>query len=246
MRTLFAAVSLLVAGLAHAGNITYTIVDYPALQTDTPPSQNGALLPADGTDYVSGTITTDGKIGPLSATDMLSTSITLTTPRGIFACALDPQFPLCSGLSATEDALVLIPSGEFRFFASDTTRRYENMISYVGTRTYNQYLGVVSDSLMQQDPALWVYQLPLTDLITVATVNTQTVISGSWTVTNPAVLAGTNLIIQPGGALVFDPSVSGSAVTAVPEPSSECLLGCAAGIFLGIVVVKLGNGQKSQ
>jgi hypothetical protein len=56
---------------ARAGDITYSIIDYPAYETD---ALNGQQ------DTISGTIITDGTTGPLSATDIVGGTVTLTNP----------------------------------------------------------------------------------------------------------------------------------------------------------------------
>ncbi len=67
--TAFAAVA---ASNAWALNITYIIVNYPNSQ---------------GGDTVTGTITTDGTIGPLVTANILSASFTIVDPSGVYIAA---------------------------------------------------------------------------------------------------------------------------------------------------------------
>ena len=69
---LFSAVLLASVSNAWAGNITYNIVNYPAYETDST---------TDDIDTITGTIVTDGAIGPLAISDIVGGSFTLTNPE---------------------------------------------------------------------------------------------------------------------------------------------------------------------
>ncbi len=70
---LFAVVLLAAVSTAWAGNITYSIVNYPGSQTD---STSG------GADTINGLLTTDGSLGTLNSSDFVSASFVITTPGG--------------------------------------------------------------------------------------------------------------------------------------------------------------------
>jgi hypothetical protein len=58
---------------AAATNIAYNIVDYPL---------NEGVVSGTGADRISGTIITDGAIGPITATDIVGGTFTFTDPAG--------------------------------------------------------------------------------------------------------------------------------------------------------------------
>ncbi|MGC1718172.1 MAG: PEP-CTERM sorting domain-containing protein [Isosphaeraceae bacterium] len=123
--TLFTLLTLPPAVLA--GSMTYDIVNYPA-------DQNGWTL--------SGTITTDGKIGDLAATDILSWSYTITTEQQGVPIAYTVESSEegtsvgTSGLEATNTELTL-PNGEAIGFFGEVMLGYQRFpgpfgIAYVG------------------------------------------------------------------------------------------------------------------
>jgi fibronectin-binding autotransporter adhesin len=72
---LFSVVVLATVSNASAGDITYNIVNYPVNEVDN----------TGGTDTVSGTIITDGTIGPLTASNMVGGSLTVSGLAGTFS-----------------------------------------------------------------------------------------------------------------------------------------------------------------
>ncbi|MGO9110052.1 MAG: PEP-CTERM sorting domain-containing protein [Thermoguttaceae bacterium] len=90
-----ATILLASASNAWAGDITYNIVDYPVNETD----------PTSATDTVSGTIITDGTIGPLSAANMIGGTFSLSSPH--FDVAGPASFTAPIGLEATPTELLL-------------------------------------------------------------------------------------------------------------------------------------------
>jgi hypothetical protein len=97
-----ASVSMLIAAphLAEAGEITYAIQNYPA-------DQQGATL--------SGTITTDGVIGTLAATDILSWSWTITpaggTPSTVTSSDAGAEAFSVGSIVASQSAITIAPTG---------------------------------------------------------------------------------------------------------------------------------------
>lgn len=92
---------LMVSGnIAEAGEITYAIQNYPA-------DQQGATL--------SGTITTDGVIGTLSATDILSWSWTITsaggTPSTVTSSDAGAEAISVGSIAASQLAITIAPTG---------------------------------------------------------------------------------------------------------------------------------------
>jgi hypothetical protein len=88
-------VLMVFANIAEAGQITYSIQDYPA-------DQQGATL--------SGTITTDGNLGRLTAADIVAWTWTVTPPTGP-PLTLSGVTSTVSLLMATDQQL-LLPIGE--------------------------------------------------------------------------------------------------------------------------------------
>jgi len=83
------------ARTASAGNIVYSLVDYPAFE-------NGYAL--------SGTITTDGKTGELSFKDILAWQVTITPPVGApfnFDSTMAQTFVLVTGVTASVNVITL-------------------------------------------------------------------------------------------------------------------------------------------
>ena len=81
---LFAAVYLALVSHAWAGDITYHIVNYPVNQAD---------VVSPGTDTLSGTIVTDGTIGPLGPGNIVGGSLTMVTPNDTLTEQIDPSYP---------------------------------------------------------------------------------------------------------------------------------------------------------
>jgi hypothetical protein len=174
----------------EAGQITYTIQNYPA-------DQNGASL--------SGTITTDGVIGNLASTDILSWSWTVTPPAGapVTVSSSDVNaFPVfidgsvvASQLSITMAAPADGSLSELRLFAVDpVTGEFD--LDY-------------QRDFLNGPPILNRYEADFGQNQNI------------WNTTNPAM----------GG---HDPWVIATAAAAVPEPSGAVLLGLGiAGLLLG-------------
>jgi hypothetical protein len=131
------AVSLVIAvgisGQASAGPITYDIVNYPA-------DQNGATL--------SGTITTDGTIGSLAATDVLSWSWTITPAGGSSFTTSSADLNATAelrGVSASSTEIMLpntIPGQPENFFALLSNKGgFNNDLEYDHETNANIYLG---------------------------------------------------------------------------------------------------------
>ena len=81
-----------------AGTLTYDVIDYPALEAD---------LVTSGTDTISGTIITDGTIGPLMASDIIGGTFTITNPvYGSFSISSTDIY-LIKNLDASATALTL-------------------------------------------------------------------------------------------------------------------------------------------
>ena len=109
---LFFLVSVVVA---TGEDITYNLVNYPADQIDQYTGQ---------ADTLSGSITTDGALGPLSGSDVTSWSFSVSGSQGTFGPYTNgdysqiPNAPwglvLFSGVQASSDQLIL-SNGEFAF-----------------------------------------------------------------------------------------------------------------------------------
>ncbi len=100
---LFVAVLLAFVSNAWAGDITYNIVNYPVNQTDNVSS---------GTDTISGTIITDGTIGPIGPGNIVGGSLTMVTPNMTLTEQIDPSYPdtLLSNMTATATQLLFTPA----------------------------------------------------------------------------------------------------------------------------------------
>ncbi len=112
---LFAAVYLAPVSSTWAGDITYNIIDYPVNETDALTNE---------TDTLSGTIVTDGTIGPLTPADIIGGTWTLSDPtRGSFAFTFPGSnyFNDLAGVDATANQL-LIPQGENFEIVSPSTQ----------------------------------------------------------------------------------------------------------------------------
>jgi hypothetical protein len=121
---------VLIASLsnAKADDITYNIVDYPANEADE----------VSGTDTISGTIITDGTMGPLSAANIVGGSFSFT---GAFDSLSGPaSFGDPVGLEATPTQLLLDPDAESSF--SIGTTKWNSAINFLGAGVvYENYPG---------------------------------------------------------------------------------------------------------
>ena len=202
--TVFPIMLIAAAHPGEAGPITYTIQNYPA-------DQNGATL--------SGTITTDGVIGNLAGTDILSWTWTVTPSGGtpVTASSSDvdavPAFIVGSVVASQSSITMAAPAG--------------------GTLTSNQFfldsgipgavdaLGYIRD-LLNGEPQ---------NTYSGAIINpTEGTTGFVWLTTNPAM----------GGT---DPWVIAVAGASVPEPSSIMLLGLG---FTGLVGRAWNRSRRKQ
>jgi hypothetical protein len=123
----FLCMLLVVPQMTRAGQITYNIQDYPADQVD------GSGV----THHVSGTITTDGTIGTLTVSDILSWVVTFDgtdTYRSTDPLALPPRV---SGLEASSVNLT-VPSGEY-FDMLTSSPLGANQLAWYNNVSYNVY-----------------------------------------------------------------------------------------------------------
>ncbi len=88
---------------ASANTITYNIVDYPV---------NEGVSTGSGTDTISGTIITDGTLGPLSAADIISGTLSFTDPQDDPYYAGPALFGTPVDLEATPTQLLLDPGAD--------------------------------------------------------------------------------------------------------------------------------------
>ena len=113
------SIVMLVLGLptaiVRAGDITYNIVDYPANEVDT----------VSATDTVSGTIITDGTIGPLSESNIIGGTFSLTSPN--FGVSGSASFGVPIGLEATPTQLLLDPGVDSSFSIGTTYVYYDGI-----------------------------------------------------------------------------------------------------------------------
>ncbi len=113
-RLVLSAVLLASTSNARAGDTTYNIVDYPANEIDG----------SSGTDTISGTIITDGKIGLLSAADLIGGTFSFTAAKG---SAIGPaSFDSPVGLEATSAQLLLEPRADSTFSISTSVQLNPN------------------------------------------------------------------------------------------------------------------------
>jgi hypothetical protein len=203
-RVVFATVfPILLIAVAHPGEaspITYTIQNYPA-------DQNGATL--------SGTITTDGFIGNLAGTDILSWSWTITPSGGtpVTASSSDvgavPAFIVGSVVASQSSITMAAPAGGSLPLTSNQFFLDSGIPGAVDS------LGYIRD-LLNGEPQ---------DTYSGGIINpTEGSSEFVWLTTNPAM----------GGT---DPWVIAVAGAAVPEPSSVLLL------TLGTAGVLLSRGN---
>jgi hypothetical protein len=117
---------MLVLGLsiavARANDIIYNIVDYPANEVDT----------VSATDTVSGTIITDGTIGPLSESNIIGGTFSLTSPN--FGVSGTASFGVPIGLEATPTQLLLDPGVDSSFSIGTTYVYYDGETGVMGAQ----------------------------------------------------------------------------------------------------------------
>jgi hypothetical protein len=124
------------ASRAAASNITYKIVDYPV---------NEGVATGTGTDRISGTITTDGTIGPVSAANIVAGTFTFSDPRGDVVSGA-ATFGTSINLQATPTQLLLDSGFGFSISAQDrapnTTDELDTAsIQYTNNSSGGQYYG---------------------------------------------------------------------------------------------------------
>jgi hypothetical protein len=123
---------------AKAGNITYNLASYPA-------DQKGFTL--------TGSITTDGTIGTLSGTDILSWSVTIDSTTFTSSNPLSQIFVQGSNLQATANLLIFdpthtVPRAEFALRVSDNTAiQWASQTTVFGHFESSNYLGFVNGSI---------------------------------------------------------------------------------------------------
>jgi hypothetical protein len=122
---------LVCASSLRADNITYNIVDYPANEALL--SSNGAVI---ATDMISGTIITDGTIGPLSAANIIGGTFSFTDWEGDLITG-PATFGTPVGLLATPTQLVLVPDGNSSFWISTS----ESNPPWGANAVYDNYPG---------------------------------------------------------------------------------------------------------
>lgn len=139
---------------AGAQDITYNIVNYPDNQPDIP---NG------GTDIVSGTITTDGNLGAITSSDILSWNWTITSSKGAYTLSssdANSSFGVAPyPLEATSSQL-LLPQGATLFVPDGSSYMvyYNNSLATSNGSVQSAYAGIVNIS--GSYPA-WFQQAPV-------------------------------------------------------------------------------------
>lgn len=130
------AAVFLVSGPRAWAHITYYIVDYPANEAD---------LFNSGTDVLSGTITTDGTSGTLTAPNIVGAAITLDTPAGTFSATTEANGLRFTGALTASATQLSVPVGDLAEFVSAMNSQcpYQLLIQYWNGQSgvYN-YLGV--------------------------------------------------------------------------------------------------------
>ena len=223
----------LFTGLAHAGNITYYLVDYPALQQDVERMTGNT-----GTDYISGTITTDGTIGLLRASDILGVQFTVTSPAGSFTPSAGTKVDECTGIMASSTQLSMSASTTASLWierCDPWSGGYAASIAYwEKSGNYNQLARVLHGMSTTLVACYEGGVLSSTSPeFVIGTVDDPiTIINTHWVTDNPGFGPDTHLVVTAGGTMIFDPSVTGGySVQSVPEPSTWAML-CATIVVL--------------
>jgi hypothetical protein len=150
VRGLLAAAFAASVANATASTLTYKIVDYPAYESDV-------YLPS--TDTIAGTIITDGAIGPLSTSDIVGGSYTISNPTvGNFTVPVLGNITISGTVLATSSALTipLPPSGQGNTLQLDSDQISNDIeqqfifnyrrINEPQPYTYDQYNGFEAQS----------------------------------------------------------------------------------------------------
>ncbi len=135
---LFLAAYVALASSAAANKIAYSIIDYPA---------NEGVVSGMGTDRISGTIVTDGAIGPISATNILGGTLAFTDPKGDgVAGPATIDSPI--DLQATPTELLLSSGSSFSIHATQTEPHTTDgvdaaTVTYQNFASNSQYYGEI-------------------------------------------------------------------------------------------------------
>jgi hypothetical protein len=136
---LFLAAYIALASSAAASNITYSIVNYPA---------NEGVVSGMGTDRISGTIVTDGTVGPISATNIIGGTLAFTDPKGyVVAGAATIDSPI--DLQATPTELLLSSGLSFSIHATQSEPHTTDgvdaaNVTYTNYPSNSQYYGEIA------------------------------------------------------------------------------------------------------
>jgi hypothetical protein len=126
---------------ASAGVITYNIVDYPV---------NEGVMSGAGADKISGTIVTDGTMGPISATNILGGTFMFTDPKGDVAIG-PAEFGSPINLQATPTELLLSCGLSFSINTVQHIRHTDSIavasVTYENDPSGGQYYGELGTAL---------------------------------------------------------------------------------------------------
>jgi hypothetical protein len=135
VRSLFFVALVAFVTKAVAGDITYNIVDYSLNETDI--SSYG------GTDTISGTIVTDGTIGPLTKANIVGGSFTLfNSTAGSITSPISGDISDVIDLEASTTQLTLPPGGGLNFLQHTNLpggKYAEHILEYQNDNTYLDY-----------------------------------------------------------------------------------------------------------
>ncbi len=240
MRTILTlAACLILAGECLAQEITYDLVNYPALQGQDPYG---------GYDWVTGTVTTDGKIGSLTAADIVGLSISISGADGSFASTLGSLQVSSTGLSATATQLMLSPTGTLNLLKQDNDYArvgglgFQYALYYegphpadppfYGASTAEIYQGQVHGNINNYCEGLaeaFTGQFPVgSPWLIATTADPPVIVNGFWK--TASIPSGADLTVTAGGTLLFERQAAGASVTPVPEPGTlqlSCLAAMA-------------------